>query len=79
MYLICYLSVFWQVAGLYFTLMETSLLSLAMGARNSLMLCGPTIFKEGDQLCIANYTSGMASLQTLMNRLQAWVGTVAAG
>ena len=51
--------------------MASSLLALAVGARDALLLCGPTIFREGDDACIGNYTAGMSSLVTLLKRLEA--------
>ena len=53
--------------------MACSMLAMAVVARNSLLLCGPLIFREGGTDCIGNYTSGMTSLISLIQRLEACV------
>ena len=47
------------------------MLAMAVAARNSLLLCGPFIFREGGAPCIANYTSGLSSSASLIQRLEA--------
>ena len=53
--------------------MASSMLAMAVAARNSLLLCGPLIFREGGIDGIGNYTSGMTSLTSLIQRLEACV------
>ena len=50
--------------------MAMSLFAMATSARDSLLLCGPTIFSMGDAACIRQYTTGMSQLAKLMQRLE---------
>ena len=47
-----------------------AMFSLAKAARDSLLLCGPLIFKHGAAAEVAAYTSGMTSLVKLMARIE---------
>ena len=47
-----------------------AMFSLATAARDSLLLCGPLVFKHGAAAEVAAYTSGMTSLVQLMARIE---------
>lgn len=47
-----------------------AMFSLATAARDSLLLCGPLVFKHGAAAEVAAYTSGMTSLAQLMARIE---------
>ena len=50
--------------------MSQSMLSLALGARESLLRCGAVIFERGNANQISGYTSGLQDLTELVNQLE---------